>query len=178
MMVPLTALRAVALDVDGVLTDGTLYYGARGEIMKAFSARDGMGISLARLGGLQPVIITGRTSTMVAKRAADLKIKYVFQGKENKWQTVRDVCRTLQIDIQELAYMGDDWNDLQVLRNCGFSGAPADACQEVRQAVQWVSSYKGGQGAVREWIEYILRAQGKWQDVVSAYDTSVSEICQ
>lgn len=162
-------IKLIAFDVDGVLTDGTIYYGPQGDAMKGFSARDGMGISLARAAGIKTAVITGRRSSMVEKRAADLHIDYIMQDVSKKWQTLESICEEMGITVQEAAYMGDDLNDVEVISRIGFGAAPADACQEAQEAAQFVSSCPGGHGALRQWIEQILKRQNQWHTVLSRY---------
>ena len=162
-------IQLIAFDVDGVLTDGTIYYGPNGDALKGFSARDGMGISLARAAGIKTALITGRRSPMVEQRAADLHIDYVIQNAATKWQVMEEICRTIGITTQEAAYMGDDLNDVEVISRTGFGAAPADACKEAKEAAQFVSAYPGGHGALRQWIEQILKKQQQWDAVVSRY---------
>lgn len=162
-------IQLIAFDVDGVLTDGTIYYGPNGDALKGFSARDGMGISLARAAGIKTALITGRRSTMVEQRAADLHIDYVIQNAAAKWPVMENICRTLGITPQEVAYMGDDLNDVEVISRTGFGAAPADACWEAKEAAQFISAYAGGHGALRQWIEQILKKQQQWDAVVSRY---------
>lgn len=178
MMIQSKSLFLLAFDVDGVLTDGSLYYGPQGEAYKCFSARDGMGISLARLAGFKTAIITGRLSDMVKQRAADLGIDYIYQGVENKLIALQALCRQIGIEVSQVAYMGDDINDMAVLKACQYSGAPADACKEVRKIASWVSIYPGGKGAVREWIEYLLRQEKRWERVLQQYEDYRSDVRQ
>ena len=140
-------IKLLALDVDGVLTDGVIYYGPSGDALKGFSARDGMGITLARMAGLKTAVITGRRSPMVEQRAKDLHIDYVVQ----------QICADLGISLSDVCYMGDDLNDLPLIQSVGFSAAPLDACEEVRQEAAFVSAFRGGHGALRELVEYILK---------------------
>lgn len=168
-MSTLRTIRLIAFDVDGVLTDGMLYYGPQGDCLKAFSARDGMGISLARAAGLQTAIITGRMSAMVAARARDLKIDYVSQQAAQKWPALQDVCRQAGVGCDEVAYMGDDLNDVPVLSRVAFGGAPADGCAEAKQAAAFISAYAGGHGALREFIEHILKEKQVWDRVLQQY---------
>ena len=161
-------IKVVAFDVDGVFTDGTLYYGANGDCMKAFSAR----------AGLRTAIITGRSSQSVAKRAENLGITYVIQGSSYKKEGLAELCEKAQVTEKEVAYMGDDINDLPVIAAVGFSGAPLDACRQVREAVLWVSDNPGGHGAVREFCEYILEARRQLDDVIAAYKGGKNELKQ
>lgn len=121
-------IKLLAFDVDGVLTDGTIYYGPGGDAMKGFSARDGMGISLARAAGLKTAIITGRRSPMVERRAEDLHIDYVMQNTSDKLAAFSQLCRDLGISMGEAAYMGDDLNDLAVVAKAGCGASPANGC--------------------------------------------------
>lgn len=173
-----TPIRLLAFDVDGVLTDGTIYYGPDGDAMKGFSARDGMGISLARAAGLKTAIITGRRSPMVERRAADLHIDYVMQNASDKLAVFSSLCQELGIAMKEAAYMGDDLNDLAVVAKAGCGASPADACSEVRQAAAFVSAYAGGHGALRDWVEYILKQQHQWDHVLSRYMSGMAVVIQ
>lgn len=171
-------IRLIAFDVDGVLTDGMLYYGPQGDSMKAFSARDGMGISLARAGGLQTAIITGRMSAMVAARARDLHIDHVIQQASQKWPALQELCAKIGIGSEEVAYMGDDLNDVTVLRRVAFGGAPTDGCAEAKQAAAFVSTYAGGHGALREFIEHILKEKQVWDHVLQQYTGGTGTLYQ
>ncbi len=173
-----TAIQLLAFDVDGVLTNGTIYYGTAGEALKGFSARDGMAISLARAAGMKTAIITGRQSPMVERRAADLHIDYVIQNAADKLAVFTTLCRELGISCQEAAYMGDDLNDLSVIAAAGCGASPADGCEEVRQIADFVSDYNGGCGALRQWIEYILKQQHQWDSVLRRYQGGMAEVVQ
>jgi 3-deoxy-D-manno-octulosonate 8-phosphate phosphatase (KDO 8-P phosphatase) len=162
-------LRLLVLDVDGVLTDGRLYYGNDGEELKAFSIRDGLGIKLLARAGFQVAIITGRRSHIVERRARELGIAHVVQGREDKGQALEELCRHLQIELSACAYMGDDLPDLGALRRCGCALTVADACAEAVAAAQWVSRARGGEGAVREACEALLRARGEWDSLTDAF---------
>lgn len=177
-MAPQTEIKLVAFDVDGVLTDGTIYYGPDGDAMKGFSARDGMGISLARAAGLRTAVITGRRSPMVERRAADLHIDYVVQDAGDKLAVFEDLCRRMGISLKEGAYMGDDLNDLAVIAAAGCGASPADGCAEVRAAASFVSDYAGGCGALRQWIEYILKQQHQWDRVLHRYQCGAASVIQ
>lgn len=163
------SIKLLAFDVDGVLTDGILYYGSSGDMLKGFSARDGMGISLARAGGLKTAVITGRQSRMVEQRSHDLCIDIIIQNAACKLAAMEQICRKLGIGIEEAAYMGDDLNDAALIARAGLGGTPSDGCAEARQAAAFISSYAGGHGALREFAEYILKRQNAWDAVVSRY---------
>ncbi len=159
-------IKAIVFDVDGVLTDGGLWYGPTGEAMKRFDVKDGHAMVLARLTGLPVALLTARTSTIVEVRAQELKLAKVFQGRREKGPAFEELAVELGLAPSELAYMGDDVNDLPPLSRAGLSGCPADAVPQVREAVHFVSSRPGGHGAAREFIELILHATGRWEQAL------------
>ncbi|MBE6950628.1 MAG: HAD-IIIA family hydrolase [Ruminococcaceae bacterium] len=154
-------LKMLVMDVDGTLTDGHIYIGADGEMMKAFHVQDGYAIAhtLPDL-GVTPVIITGRKSKIVEKRAAELKITHLHQGISDKLSKLKEVAAELGASAEEIAYIGDDVNDLDCIRWCGVTGCPADAVPEVLEAVSYVCKRDGGRGAVREFINRFLKEMG------------------
>ena len=154
-------VKLLALDVDGVLTDGRLYYGNNGEELKAFNIKDGLGIKLLRDAGVQIAIITGRSSEIVRRRAEELGIEDIIQGREDKRDALAELCTRRDITMEECAYMGDDLPDLSAITAAGLGLTVADACAEVRAAADWCSGYNGGCGAVREACQYILEARGE-----------------
>jgi 3-deoxy-D-manno-octulosonate 8-phosphate phosphatase (KDO 8-P phosphatase) len=159
-------VRLMIFDVDGVLTDGGLYYGSEGELQKRFDVKDGHALVLARLTGLPSAVITARTSRIVEARGKELGFAAILQGKRNKSEAFAQLCAELQVPPEACSYMGDDLNDLRVLSQVGLSACPADAVPEVRQAVHLVSRRPGGHGAVRELVELCLRATGRWPAVL------------
>ena len=192
-------IKLILFDVDGVLTDGKLYifpapagiqqstqdhaaqHSAQGGFAlvsqslieaKGFHAHDGAAISLARLGGIKTGLITKRISETVALRARDLKLEYVYQGIQDKLTVFEEILWQAGLDANEAAYVGDDVIDLPVMRNCGLAIAVANARSEVKAEAHYVTPHAGGDGALRDATEYILKAQGKWKRVVSEY------ICQ
>jgi 3-deoxy-D-manno-octulosonate 8-phosphate phosphatase (KDO 8-P phosphatase) len=190
-------IKLLLLDVDGVMTDGTLWFlpaPATGGLRsireqaklkgdsggfgiasddfaetKGFSAHDGTGISLARLGGLKLGLITKRISETVSLRARDLRIDYVVQGCADKVAAFQTILKSERLKPEQACYVGDDIIDLPVMRCCGLAIAVANAREEVKDEAHVVTDHRGGDGAVRDAIEYILRAQGKWDDVLNAY---------
>lgn len=156
-------IKAVVFDVDGVLTDGGLWYGPTGEAIKRFDVKDGHAIVLARLTSLPVAILTARNSPIVDTRAKELKIAKVFQGRIHKGPAFLELAEELGLQPQQLAYMGDDVNDLPAMSRAGLSGCPANAVPEVLESVHFVSTKNGGHGAVREFIELILKATGRWE---------------
>jgi len=165
----LKCIRLLLTDVDGVLTDGRVAKLPDGDELKFFSIYDGLGIRLAQKAGIEIGFVSGRRSRQVMARAAELEIKVVVQGVVDKVEAFEGICRDRGVTAQEVAYIGDDLPDLKLLRRVGFSAAPANAVPVVKEAVQFVTSAKGGKGALRELIELILRAQGKWSDVLREY---------
>ena len=157
-------IKLVILDADGVLTDGSIFYGLSREgdfELKAFHAHDGFGISRSIQLGLPVSIITGRRSAIVERRAKELGIRELYQGSDNKRPAYEKAKRRHRLRDEEIAYMGDDLLDLVLLKRVGLSAAAGSALPEVKRAVHYVSSLNGGEGAVREFIDLILRAQKK-----------------
>ncbi|MEZ5568215.1 MAG: HAD-IIIA family hydrolase [Halioglobus sp.] len=163
------ALRMLVLDVDGVLTDGRLYYSDQGDEFKAFHIKDGLGLKLLQQAGVRVAIITGRQSNMVTRRARELGIEDVVQGREDKCAALLELCDRSGIPIDTCAYMGDDLPDLGAVSAAGLGMTVADACAEVRAAADWQSSFTGGAGAVREACEYILNARGQWHTITADF---------
>lgn len=155
------AVRLAIFDVDGVMTDGTLYIGAEGEAFKAFNILDGHGVKMLQAAGIATAIISGRSSPAVARRAAELGIAHVHQGVADKGAEFEGLVARLGIEARACAFVGDDLPDLPVMRRCGFAVAVASAVEAVRQAAHHVTRAPGGRGAVREFCELVLRAQGK-----------------
>jgi 3-deoxy-D-manno-octulosonate 8-phosphate phosphatase (KDO 8-P phosphatase) len=190
-------IKLILFDVDGVLTDGKIWIfpspsGAQQSVLeqsaqrsgqggfglgsttylieaKGFHAHDGTAISLARLAGIKTGLITKRISETVALRARDLKMDHVYQGKQDKLTVFRQILEKEGITAAEAAFVGDDVIDLPVMRKCGFAIAVKNARPEVKAEAHWVTSHAGGDGAARDAIEYILKAQGKWKSVVEDY---------
>jgi len=162
-------IRLLLFDVDGVLTDGTVLIHGDGTESKQFSIRDGAGIVWAKRAGLSIGILSARSADATTIRAAQLGIEIVVQGSADKLAGYERILKDAALADHQVGYMGDDLQDLPVLRRAGFSAAPADAAPEVRAAVHWVSASGGGRGAVRECIEHVLRAQGAWRRAVGDY---------
>ncbi len=154
-------VRALVLDVDGVLTDGTIYYGSDGEAIKAFHVRDGLGLRLLRLEGIHVAIISARRSLPLLSRLRDLKIEHFFVGREDKLRALDELVQRLELRIDEVAYVGDDLVDLPVMARVGLPIAPADAHDRVRARAAWVTTARAGHGAVREVAEGLLEARGR-----------------
>jgi len=163
------AIELLVVDVDGVLTDGGIIYADNDVELKAFHVRDGSGLKLWEAAGKQTALITGRTSRVVAVRAAEVGIGHVFQGAAEKQTAYRQLLQTTGRQPAQVCYVGDDLPDLPLLRRCGLAVAVADACPEVIADAQYVTRVPGGRGAVREVIELILRCQGTWQRLIDRY---------
>jgi 3-deoxy-D-manno-octulosonate 8-phosphate phosphatase (KDO 8-P phosphatase) len=162
-------IRLFAFDVDGVMTDGGLYYTDSGEEFKRFNSLDGHGIKMLKASGVEVAIITGRTSKCVTARARNLGIQHVYQGVENKLEAMVDLLDKLQLKRDDAAYMGDDVVDLCVMRQVGLSVSVPDSPQIVRENSAYVTQRRGGHGAVREACELIMSAQGTLDAQLAPY---------
>lgn len=163
------ALEWILLDVDGVLTDGRLHYTADGETLKVFHVRDGLAIKLAQRAGLAVGLLSARGGPPLDARATELGLDAVVSRREDKRQAFRDFLDQHGVRSKRVAYAGDDLVDLPILIRCGLSFAPSDAAPEVRDRVDHPLVAAGGAGAVREMIEWILRARGEWEKLVEEY---------
>lgn len=159
-------IKLLVLDVDGTLTDGGIYYDSTGNELKKFGVRDGAGLVAARAVGLQVMICTGRECEAVRRRADDLHIPFVFQNVGKKAEFLARFMAEHGLAREEVAYCGDDWNDLAAMALCGFVACPADAAEAVRRRADYICPQKGGEGAVRGAIEEILRREGRLADAV------------
>lgn len=162
-------IRLLALDVDGVLTDGKLYFDSNGTELKAFNARDGLGLKALQKFGIKLAIITGSRSSIVAHRAEQLGVDYVYQGCDNKLIAYTDLLRKSGIEENHVCFAGDDWIDLPILQRVGLAVTVPGADHEVKDRVHWVTSLEGGNGAVRELCDLILKAQGLDQKLLKEF---------
>ena len=162
----LKRIRLFATDVDGVLTDAGMYYSESGEELKKFNTRDGMGIKLLQRAGIITALVTQERTKLVAWRGEKLMIPEVHQGVMDKLSLVREMAQRHGLSLNEVAYMGDDVNDVETLKAVGFSASPADGMPQAVAVVDYVCAKKGGEGAVREIIEMILEAQHKSVDLI------------
>ena len=162
-------IKLLLLDVDGVLTDGGIVLNDRGEEIKRFDVRDGHGIRLLLRAGLQIGLITGRISKVVSHRARDLGIRIVYQKAYNKLEVYQKIKRKSRLKDQEIAYVGDDIVDLPVLRRVGLAMTVKNSWAELKPQVDYVTASEGGRGAVREIVELLLKAQGKWKELTGRY---------
>jgi len=166
-------IKLLLFDCDGVLTDGRIIYGNNNQDLKHFHAHDGMGFNLLRNTDIQVGFITGRSSEALEHRCRDLNISILYQGVPNKLRCVEELLPEMKLDFRNIVFMGDDWNDVPVMRKAAFSAAPANAFPEVQKIADWVSSYRGGQGAVRELINYVLQHKGIYEKTVLKYLESI-----
>ena len=169
------AVELLVLDVDGVLTDGSIIYSDAGQELKKFHVRDGSGLKLWHSLGKRTAIVTGRSSSVVDVRAAELLIGLVIQGAADKLAAYRQVLRDAQLSAEQVCCVGDDMPDLPLLRHCGLAVAVADACPEAKADAHYVTRAAGGRGAVREAIELILGCQGQWQKAIERLRTQSLE---
>ena len=165
----LQKIKLLALDVDGVLTDGSIYISPAGEVFKGFNAKDGMGISCALRSGLQIAVITGRQSPIVERRCEELGITLLQQGVKDKRLALQQMAQQQGLAREEIAYMGDDLNDIPAFKASGLNLVPADAAIEVMAVADIITKASGGRGAVREAITMILAAQDNWNVIVNSY---------
>lgn len=162
-------VRLMAFDIDGVMTDGRLYFSPQGDEMKTFFSRDGLGLKMLARSGVKLAIITGRDSPIVARRAENLGIKLVFQGVEDKRGAMARLLESEGLDFAQAGYMGDDVVDLGVMNACGFSATVPDCHSAVRQIADYVARAPAGAGAVREVCELLLQEQGNFDSTLAAY---------
>ncbi len=157
------------LDVDGVLTDGRIIFDDQGRELKFYDVKDGHGIKILMRAGIEVILLTGRSSNVVDRRARDLQITEVYKGAKNKIEIYESILAAKQLRDDQIACMGDDIVDIMILRRSGFSAAPSDASDHVKLIVDLVTEKPAGRGAVRELCELILQVQGKWEEVVERY---------
>lgn len=162
-------VRLLAVDVDGVLTDGRLYFAEDGQEFKTFDTQDGHGLKMLMNAGIACAIITGRTTQLVARRARNLGIEHLMQGREDKLVALRELSAQLGIALEHIAYVGDDWPDLPAIRAAGLGVAVANAHAELRLHADYVTTLEGGRGAVREVCDLILRAQDRYDAALAPY---------
>lgn len=166
-------IKLLLLDVDGVLTDGKLHFGNSGEEFKTFNTLDGHGIKLLQKTGVKVGIITGRTSNLVARRAKDLGIEILVQGREDKWNALQEILQDHPVPLEEIAFIGDDWPDLGVMTRVGLALTVANAHFSVAARAHWQSKERGGEGAVRSACDLIMQAQGTFDQALAQYLVTV-----
>ncbi len=163
------AIELLLADVDGVMTDGRVVFDNQGIETKHFHIRDGMGIKLWQRAGYKFGLVTGRSSHIVKIRAAELGVDIVRQTAEDKLPAAQEIVHQLGLSLEQVCYIGDDLPDLPAVRAVGLGVAVADSCAELRAAAHWVTGLRGGEGAVRETIEMVLKAQRRWDELVQKY---------
>lgn len=162
-------INTIFLDVDGTLTDGKVYLDNGKNEFKAFNVKDGLMVVAAIKMGYDVIIMTGRKSEVVSRRAAELGIKEYYQGVRNKKKALEKLMESKAITYSNLAYLGDDLNDLSVMKKARFAGCPQDAAEEVKETSDFISEFKGGEGAVREILSHILKAKGEYNKVLNSF---------
>lgn len=172
MLNDLSKIKLLLLDVDGVLTDGRIIYDHHGVETKAFDVKDGHGIKMLQRAGIEVGIITGRTSEVVNVRARELGIEIVYQGAKNKLAPYREILATSGLSDEQIAYVGDDIVDLPILQRVGFSVVVADALEDIKPLVDYITRRPGGRGAVREVCDLILKHSGRWKELTNRYFAS------
>lgn len=163
-------IKLMVFDVDGVLTDGKLYLGENGNEYKAFNTRDGLGLVMLKNAGFHVAVITGRSSKIVSDRMEVLGISYLYQGQDNKHDALMDLLDKLELTPDEAAYLGDDLIDLPAMNRVGLSIAVEDAHPFVKESAHAITENKGGRGAAREVCEFLLQAQGKFEEILRQYN--------
>jgi 3-deoxy-D-manno-octulosonate 8-phosphate phosphatase (KDO 8-P phosphatase) len=162
-------VQLAVFDVDGVLTDGKLLFGENGEAMKIFNTLDGHGLKMLKQAGVKTAIITGRNSVFVEKRASDLGVDYLYQGREDKLVALKELLEEQAFGLPEVAYIGDDLPDLPAIRHCGFGCTVPNGHYYVRENAPAETSNRGGEGAAREFCDFILSSKGKLDEMLASY---------
>ncbi len=170
----LKKIKYLIVDVDGTMTDGSIYYDEHGNELKRFNTKDAAGYFNAHVAGIKFLVLTGRKCAATERRMQEMKIDYIVQGCMDKVGYIRQFMSDNSITKEEIGYIGDDLNDLEGMKLCGFVGCPEDACKEVKRIADYKSPIKGGYGAVRDVVEYMLTERGEWEDAYKeAYSIGV-----
>ena len=159
-------IKLIIIDVDGTLTDSGIYYDETGNELKRFSTRDAAGFFAARAAQIKTMILTGRECKATIRRMEEMKVDYIFQNVSNKKQFLIQFMQNNNIDKSQIAYIGDDINDLEIMKLVEFVGCPADSCEEVKNLSNYISKMNGGYGAARDVIEYILKERNEWKILI------------
>ncbi len=162
----ISKIKIVATDVDGVLTDGKIFYSIDKKSGKTFSTKDGLAFRILRLAGLKSMIISGKKTGIIENRFSDIEVDVIFEGIEDKLAVMQDFCKKEGLLMENVCYIGDDLTDIPLLKSAGFSVAPVDAVSEVRSLVTYVSGRRSGEGVFRDCVEIILRGQKKWEETL------------
>ena len=163
-------IKLLALDVDGVMTDGSISYSDSGEEIKTFNIKDGLGIKLLQRADIEVTIITGRTSKALEFRAEELGINTITQGREDKCVALCELAKIRQLSLDQIGYMGDDLPDLSAIMAAGIGACPSDAIEPIRNAANWISTARGGHGAVRELADMLLDAKGQLPSIIASFN--------
>jgi YrbI family 3-deoxy-D-manno-octulosonate 8-phosphate phosphatase len=163
------AIKLFITDIDGVWTDGGMYYDQSGNEWKKFNTSDSVGVLFLRLLNIPLAIVTGEDTSIVKRRADKLKVNYLYMGVKDKLKVVEELCKSLSITMEEVAYIGDDINDIHLLRAVGLSASPANAPEYVKREVDWVLDVKGGDGAFRNFVEKALVKEGSFEKALNIY---------
>ena len=163
-MTDFSRFKAITFDVDGVMTDGGLLALPDGDLLRLYNAKDTFGIRMALMGGLQVAVITGGRSEAIVKRftSCGVKPEYIYMNSRCKVKQFRQFCEASGLNPKDIIYVGDDIPDVELIKSCGFGVAPADACEEAKAAADMVSDFRGGHGCIRDLVEKVLKAQGRW----------------
>lgn len=170
------SVRLLCLDVDGVLTDGSVLLSDLGHETKRFNVKDGLGISLWRRLGGEVAVITGRSGLAVRHRLEELGVRHLYGGSSDKLTDLQSAASACGVTLAEIAFVGDDLPDLPAMRACGYPVAVSDAAAEVRAVAAFVTASQGGRGAVRETVEHLLRTQNRWNEALSMFDSSSAPV--
>lgn len=160
-------IKYLVIDVDGTMTDAGIYYDEHGNELKKFCTKDAAGFFAAKRAGIQVMVLTGRECAATTRRMTEMKVDHLVQNCKDKVTFLSRFMEEEKIQIEEIGYLGDDLNDLPSMRLCGFVGCPEDACAEVKARADYISTVKGGCGAVRDIIEHILRDRGEWEKITA-----------
>lgn len=167
MQIEKVKIKLLVIDVDGTMTDAGVYYDEHGNELKKFSTKDAAGFFAAREAGMEIMVLTGRECVATTRRMNEMKVEYLYQNIKNKYIWLKKFIDENDISKDQIAYIGDDLNDLAAMKLVGFIGCPADSCIEVKEVADYVSCVNGGNGAVRDIIEYILKRSGEWKDAIN-----------
>lgn len=163
----LEKIKYLVIDVDGTMTDSGIYYDENGNELKKFCTKDAAGFFTAHAVGMKILVLTGRECAATSKRMREMRVDFLVQNCKDKVTYLNNFCRTQGITFEEIGYLGDDLNDYTGMKIAGFAGCPEDACEEIKEVCDYVSPVKGGQGAVRDIISYLLKQRGEWQVAIS-----------
>ena len=159
-------IKYLVIDVDGTMTDAGIYYDDHGNELKKFCTKDAAGFFAAKQAGIRIMVLTGRECQATTRRMQEMKVDYLFQNIKDKVTYLREFMSTNNLSSEEIGYLGDDLNDLQSMMLCGFVGCPQDACKEVKETADYVSNVKGGYGAVRDIVAFLLNRRGEWESSI------------